>query len=88
MESKAIDPVAFRRTQRESWDGAAAGWNKWREFDDRATSHVSARLVELAGVESGSRVLDVAAGFGEPALTAARKAGPVDASWLRTSPPR
>jgi ubiquinone/menaquinone biosynthesis C-methylase UbiE len=32
--------------------------------------------VELAGVQPGSRVLDVAAGFGEPALTAARKAGP------------
>jgi SAM-dependent methyltransferase len=32
--------------------------------------------VELAGVRSGSRVLDVAAGYGEPALTAARAAGP------------
>jgi len=32
--------------------------------------------VELAGVQSGSRILDVAAGYGEPALTAARKAGP------------
>jgi hypothetical protein len=29
-------------------------------------------LVELAGVELGSRVLDVAAGYGEPSLTAAR----------------
>ena len=40
------------------------------------TQHVSDRLVELAGVQPGSRVLDVAAGYGEPALTAARKAGP------------
>jgi SAM-dependent methyltransferase len=32
--------------------------------------------VELADVRAGSRVLDVAAGYGEPALTAARKAGP------------
>jgi SAM-dependent methyltransferase len=32
--------------------------------------------VELADVQPGSRVLDVAAGYGEPALTAARKAGP------------
>jgi SAM-dependent methyltransferase len=32
--------------------------------------------VELAGVQLGNRVLDVAAGYGEPALTAARKAGP------------
>jgi ubiquinone/menaquinone biosynthesis C-methylase UbiE len=32
--------------------------------------------VDLAEVQTGSRVLDVAAGYGEPALTAARKAGP------------
>jgi SAM-dependent methyltransferase len=32
--------------------------------------------VELAGVEPGSRVLDVAAGYGEPSLSAARAAGP------------
>jgi SAM-dependent methyltransferase len=48
---------------------------EWREFNDRADRHISERLVELAGVRSGSRVLDVAAGYGEPALTAARKAG-------------
>ena len=76
MESSGIDPVAFRDTQRESWDGAAAGWKKWSEWLDRYTSPVSERLVELAGVESGSHVLDVAAGFGEPALTAAHEAGP------------
>jgi ubiquinone/menaquinone biosynthesis C-methylase UbiE len=33
-------------------------------------------MVELAGVEPGSRVLDVAAGYGEPSLTAAAVAGP------------
>ena len=62
--------------QHKNWDSAAVGWNEWREFDDRADGHISERLVELAGVRSGSRVLDVAAGYGEPALTAARRAGP------------
>src|SRR5262245_60793562 len=76
MESSGIDPEAFRGTQRESWDSAAAGWKKWSGWLDENTSHISERLVELAGVEEGSHVLDVAAGFGEPALTAARRAGP------------
>ena len=76
MESDAIDPVDFRETQHRNWDSAAAGWNAWNEFNDRADGHISKRLVELADVRSGSRVLDVAAGYGEPALTAARKAGP------------
>ena len=76
MESRATDPVAFRESQHRNWASAAGGWNEWREFNDRADGHISERLVELAGVESGSRVLDIAAGYGEPALTAARKAGP------------
>src|SRR6059058_367124 len=76
MESKAIDPVDFREAQHKNWDSAAVGWMEWSEFNDSADRHISERLVELAGVRSGSRVLDVAAGYGEPALTAARKAGP------------
>jgi SAM-dependent methyltransferase len=76
MDSKAIDPVEFRETQLKHWDSAAVGWNEWREFNDSADAHISKRLVELAGVQPESRVLDVAAGYGEPALTAAREAGP------------
>jgi enediyne biosynthesis protein CalE5 len=76
MESKAIDPLAFRQTQQKQWDSAAVGWKEWSDFNERAAAHICERLVELAGVQPGSRVLDVAAGYGEPALTAARKAGP------------
>ncbi len=76
MESQVPDPVDFREKQHKLWDSAAVGWKKWSEFTDDAAGHVSERLVELAGVQPGSRVLDVAAGYGEPALTAARKAGP------------
>jgi SAM-dependent methyltransferase len=49
---------------------------KWAEPVERAVHVVSERLVEMAIVEPGSRVLDVACGYGEPALTAARAAGP------------
>jgi ubiquinone/menaquinone biosynthesis C-methylase UbiE len=76
MDSKAIDPSDFREAQHKNWDSAAVGWMEWSEFNDRADRHISKRLVELAGVRSGSRVLDIAAGYGEPALTAARQAGP------------
>src|SRR6476646_8042755 len=75
MEPKAIDPVDFREAQHRHWDSAAVGWQEWSEFNDRADRHISERLVELAGVQGGSRGRDVAAGYGEPALTAARKAG-------------
>jgi enediyne biosynthesis protein CalE5 len=76
MEGKGVDPIQFRDGQRQQWDSAATGWRKWSELIDGAASGISERLVELAGVEAGNRVLDVAAGYGEPTLTAARAAGP------------
>jgi len=47
----------------------------WSGFE-RAAQHVSDRLVELARIKSGDRVLDIATGLGEPGITAARKVGP------------
>lgn len=76
MESKAIDAAEFRDAQHQQWDKASVGWKKHSDLIDTAASHISERLVELAGVAQGSRVLDVAAGYGEPSLTAARVAGP------------
>ncbi len=76
MDPRAIDPADFRAAQHRQWNAAAAGWKQWSEFTDRACRHICERLVDLAGVRPGSRVLDVAAGYGEPALTAARRAGP------------
>jgi hypothetical protein len=60
MGPEGIDPSAFREAQQRNWDSAAVGWMEWSDFNDRADRHISERLVELAGVGSGSRVLDVA----------------------------
>jgi SAM-dependent methyltransferase len=76
MESKTIEAAEFRDAQHQQWDKAATGWRKWSELIDDSGRHVSERMVELAGVTVGSRVVDVAAGYGEPSLSAARVAGP------------
>lgn len=83
MEAKTIDSAEFRAGQRSSWNKAATGWDKWSDKLAEWTGHVSERLVELSGAQPGGRVLDVAAGLGEPALTAARKVGP-DGSVVAT----
>jgi len=76
MESKAIDAAQFRDAQHQQWDKASAGWKKHSDYIDGSISHISDRMVELAGISAGSRVLDIAAGYGEPSLTAARAVGP------------
>jgi SAM-dependent methyltransferase len=75
MESQTEGASEFRDGQRQQWKMGAEGWRKWSRFIDAATAHISERMVELAAVEPGSRVLDVAAGYGEPSLTAAAVAG-------------
>src|SRR3954470_14627376 len=76
MAEKTINATDFRDAQRNQWNKAATGWKKWVDKTTATHQPVSDRLVELALVGAGYRVLDVAAGYGEPALTAARKVGP------------
>jgi SAM-dependent methyltransferase len=76
MEAAGIDQQEFRDRQRSSWNEASKGWRDWSEFIDRSTAPVSERLVAMARVEPGQRVLDVAAGYGEPSLRAAGIVGP------------
>jgi ubiquinone/menaquinone biosynthesis C-methylase UbiE len=72
----AFNPDEFKAQQREMWDNAAAGWQSWWETIERSAHKVSNELVELAELKPGNRVLDIATGIGEPAVTAARKVMP------------
>jgi enediyne biosynthesis protein CalE5 len=75
MEGTTVDQREFRAGQRADWNAASKGWREWSEFIDRTTAPVSEKLMAMARVEPGQRVLDVAAGYGEPSLTAARIVG-------------
>jgi ubiquinone/menaquinone biosynthesis C-methylase UbiE len=66
----------FKTQQRQMWDNAAAGWQAWWETIERGAQKVSDKIVQLAEIKSGDRVLDIATGIGEPAVTAARKVIP------------
>lgn len=71
-----MDAHRLKGDQKRDWDAAAEGWKKWWPVFEKAAQHVSDRLVELAGIKAGDRVLDIATGNGEPAVTAARRVGP------------
>jgi len=76
MQPTNPDPDEFKSTQRDIWSSVAPGWKKWWPVFEAGAQPLNERLVALARVERGARVLDVATGIGEPALTAARVAGP------------
>jgi enediyne biosynthesis protein CalE5 len=73
-----FDPLAFKEAQRSDWQLAALGWRQWYDVLEAEAGGqvVSRKLVELANLEPGKTVLDVATGYGEPALTAARAVRP------------
>lgn len=66
----------FKAQQRQMWDNAAVGWQTWWETIERGAQKVSDKLVQLAEIQPGDKVLDIATGIGEPAVTAARKVMP------------
>ncbi len=76
MTPQSFDPVQYKAEQRQNWDAAATGWKQWWKTIEQGAQPVSDRLVELAGIQPGQRVLDLATGIGEPAVTAARIVGP------------
>jgi SAM-dependent methyltransferase len=75
-KQKVFDPVAFKQTTRTQWDGAASAWNSWAPLLTRWLGPATEMMLDMTNVQTGSRVLDVAAGAGEQTLAAARRTGP------------
>ncbi len=76
MATQTFDALKYKAAQRQDWSTASAGWKKWWMIIEQGVTPVTQRMVELAQIRAGQRVLDVATGIGEPALTAARLVGP------------
>lgn len=55
---------------------AAAGWQRSGVARAQILAPLTQRMLDLAGVDIGHRVLDVAAGTGEQTLLAAQRVGP------------
>jgi ubiquinone/menaquinone biosynthesis C-methylase UbiE len=76
MSTQSNGPARHKEQQRQQWDSVATGWKKWWLTIENGAQYVSRRMIELAEVEPGHRVLDIATGIGEPALLAASRVGP------------
>jgi len=68
-----LDAKAFKENERRAWDLCAENYNQCLT---RAFKPIGERLVALAQLQAGQRVLDVATGSGLAALMAAELVGP------------
>jgi ubiquinone/menaquinone biosynthesis C-methylase UbiE len=71
-----FDPETYKRTTTEQWQAAAPKWAAWTPVLEDWLGAATERMLDLAGVSPGSRVLDVAAGAGGQSLAAPRRVGP------------
>jgi SAM-dependent methyltransferase len=74
MTTATFDASAYKETTRLQWEDAAEAWHRWDPVFDRWLGEATELMLDLAGVGSRSRVLDVAAGSGGQTIAAARRA--------------
>ena len=65
-----LTPEKWGRKESAGW------WSAGQAARQQIYGAATDMMLDLAGVQSGSRVLDVAAGSGESMLMAARRVGP------------
>lgn len=63
-------------SERARWAASADSWDRWADPMAELADKLNRPLLDAAGVGPGACVLDLASGAGEPALSAARRAGP------------
>jgi SAM-dependent methyltransferase len=72
----AFDPAKYKSTTREQWQTAAKSWNDWGLLLRAWLGPATERMLDMACVRHGHRVLNVAAGAGDDTLQTADRVGP------------
>jgi ubiquinone/menaquinone biosynthesis C-methylase UbiE len=74
--TQSFNAAKYKSTTHDQWQEAAQAWDRWGPLLRSWLGPATERMLEIAGVASGSSVLDVAAGAGDQTLMAAERVGP------------
>ena len=70
-----FDAIRYKQTTKQQWERAADAWHRWSPLLNHWLGPATERMLDLADIGPGARVLDVAAGAGEQSLAVARRVG-------------
>jgi len=73
----SFDANAYRGASLENWEDAASAWVRRQELLRELAAPVSKWMIEAVAPRPGERVLELAAGLGEPAMLAAKLVAPL-----------
>jgi SAM-dependent methyltransferase len=75
VTAATFDAARYKQTTRDQWQSAAEAWHRWGPTLEQWLGPATELMLDMARVQSGSKVLDVAAGAGGQTLAAARRVG-------------
>ena len=74
-QQSSFDAAKYKSAQRVQWNKDGAAWRRWNPTLERWYGGATRQMLDLARIGPGQRVLDIAAGAGEPAVSAAELVG-------------
>lgn len=83
--SGRLSPASILQSQTQSWNRFSAGWEKWDDFTMRFLQPQGDAILSALELRDGARVLDIAAGTGDPGLTLASQRHTVEVTALDAS---
>lgn len=76
IQSPVFDAVRYKQTTHEQWQTVAEAWHRWTPTIREWLMPVTDAMVDLGRIRQGNRVLEIAAGAGDPSLIFAKIVGP------------
>jgi SAM-dependent methyltransferase len=74
-QQPSFDAAGYKNAQREQWNKDGAAWRRRTPMLERWYGAATREMLDVARIDTGQHVLDVAAGAGEPAISAAERVG-------------
>ncbi len=74
-EHPSFDAAQYKNAQREQWNRDGAAWRRWSPILERWYGSATRQMLDLARIQPDQRILDIAAGAGEAAVSAAERVG-------------
>lgn len=71
----SFDAEQYKNAQRAQWNKDGAAWHYWHSPLERWYGEITHQMLNLACIQPGQHVLDVAAGTGAPTVEAAERVG-------------
>lgn len=72
---KSMNRLELKEHERKTWAAVADGWRRRDNLLRKGSAPVTKRMLDIAGIDVGHRMLDIASGTGEPAISAAQRVG-------------